>query len=281
MKRLVIASLALVLLGFLILHQLGRMGELSARLAVLRSRAALEKIPRLPPTSIKAPIPLAQPSRKERLDEHIAKAERVMGTVPLLAPEVLFTDFPELETAFLKAKEGDLRLKYAAFFPLAGFTQQQTARFLEISMNGERDWIDLTKLAASRGVTMNDPEIKRLSKERYERRKQEMDSLLGPSGLALREKYRDERPARETLMSLAKASALTDQPMTLDQFNRLAALTTETGVFDNERPLQSLDIFSSSSRGASKILTPEQQQHFELILDARSATLLRALHRRK
>jgi chemotaxis protein histidine kinase CheA len=281
MKRLLLACLVLVGIGLLILHQLGRLAELTPRLARLRAEVALTKITRLPAATTTDVVKSAPPAKSDRLEEMIRNAHKVMGGFPLLHPEDLFSDCPELETAFLRAEEGQLRIEFSGFFARAGLTPQQIDRYLEISMAGERDWIALTKEAAARGVTQSDPAIKLIGHETYLQRKREMEELLGPAGIALREQYNEERPARNALTAMAKASALGSHPITFDQLTRLTAVTTEAGVFDNDRPLQALGLVSGASGKAAQILTPEQQQHFELLIDARQAALLGALHLRR
>jgi hypothetical protein len=281
MKRSLVATFALVGLGLLILHQLGRLEELASRQAQLRREIALEKLGPLPEQVPGATVNPVQPARTARLEEIIRRAPKVMGGVPLPFPEQLFTDFPQLEANFLKAKQADLRLEYGGFFTLARFSPEQIERYLEISLSGERDWIAQSKAAAARGVTLSDPAIKLMGQEGAARRKRELEELLGPAGLALREQYREERPARTALQVMAKATVLNDHALSVDQLNRLAALTTELGVFDNDRPWRAVDLFSGSSGLATEILSPEQQELFELLIDARQAAFLKALDRRR
>lgn len=286
MNRLVRALVILLGICLLIVFQLAILGGLSVKLARLRSETAKEKIRQLPNavgTEMRKPAP--QP-RSKRLDELLSKASKSLanqgpGGIPLLHPEDLFADYPELETTFLKAIEGHLRLKFASFFVRAGLTREQIDRYIEISMAGERDWIALTKEAASRGVPLSDQSIKALGRESANQRKQEMERLLGSSNLALREIFSEEREARNALTKMAAATLSGSNPISSDQLNHLTAMTTEIGLFDSDKVAKNPDIFAEASAKASAILSPEQQQLFDLMIEAGQARFVRAVNRRK
>jgi hypothetical protein len=278
MKRLSIASLLLLGLCLLVFFQLQRLGAMNAPLARLRTEAALGQIPRLPQPA--APAAAAErPARTKRLEELMRTESKALGGVPMLHPEHLFSDYPQLEAVFLNAAEGQLRIEYGGFFALAGFSEEKTAQFLENLMAGERDWITQVKEAQARGVRWEDPSIQLPARERARQRKLELDALLGPEGLATWEKFREERPARDALMAVARTAASGSQPMTFDQLNRLAAVTTELGIFDRDTPIIDSGSLEVSGR-AAEILTPEQQEVFELLVDSRQAGLIRAFLRR-
>jgi len=281
MKRYLIATGVLIGFSLLISVQLGRLEALSPRLSGLRRHDALGHLGPLPAAAAREnvrPLPLG---KSKRLEEIIRRAPKVLGGVPLPMPEALYAEFPQLEADFLKAKKAQLRLDHADFFAEARLTPAQIERYLEISLDGEREWIAQTREAEARGVTLSDPSIKRLGQEGAARRKQELEELLGPEGLARRDKYRDQRESRRALREMAKASVLGDHPLTADQLDHLATMTVEAGVFDGDRPWQAVGFVSGATRKSAGILSPEQQELFELLIDARQAQLLRAFDRRK
>ena len=279
MKRTLFAGIILAVLGLLILNQLGRLEAPLDRLARIRKNVTMERIHPLPQPRSSITRSPAPPDRSQRLKEFAGQADHVMGGIPLLAPADLFNDYPELETSFLKAKEGQLRLDYGTFFMRAGLSPTQIDRFLEISMDGERDWIALSKEAAARGTELSDSDITHLARERAEARERNMKELLGPAGLALRQKFRDERESRFALMQLMKNSVLEIHPLTRDQIDRLNAAIAQTGSFD-EHPLTHSKDFGQTSE-KSGLLNPDQQEILELMLDAKQADVIKKLDRQK
>ena len=278
MKRLLFALVVLAGLVGVIHWQRGRLEAAGSLQGRARREAALAQLTRLPPPS-KAAV-RAKPARTEHLEEIIRKSPKVMGGVPLPFPEQLFDDYPGLQADFLDAKKGQQRLKYAAFFAQEKLTPEQIERFLEISLDGERQWIAQSKAAAARGVELSDPAIKAMGVEGTARRKEQLAALFNADQTARLERYRNEWPTREALTEMVKSAGLGAGAMTPDQFNQLVTLTAEAGVFDNERPLQSVEIISGASRKAAQILTPEQLALYDNYLDARQAIVLRSLVRK-
>lgn len=105
--------------------------------------------------------------------------------------------------------------------------------------------------------------------------------LLGPDRYLQLQAYRetlDSRIGLFCLSALVYTSYATDQPLTLDQMNRLATITTETGVlsYDRARAMPDGPQFERALEQAAKILTPAQMDVFGLLVDQRQIWHARA-----
>ncbi|MCX6953431.1 MAG: hypothetical protein NTV51_14875 [Verrucomicrobia bacterium] len=179
--------------------------------------------------------PKPAPQIPERVTELIAKAPKGPGGVPLVYIEELFADLPALKAAYSKAAAAQQRLGYGQFIRTVGLSPREEARFLEILANREAVWGDIRASATTQGLARNDPVIAQLDEQNFSETERGLRALLGAVRYDQLRQYReglDDRTNLFSLKNLVQTSYRSDHPITLDQMNQLAAITTEAGVFN-------------------------------------------------
>jgi hypothetical protein len=260
------------------------------RPSVVRVRRAAPDKPAESSTTTAPPAsPAGAGELPARVREIIERAPRGPGGVPNVRPEAVFADLPAVKLAFSKAAEGQQRLGYAQFIRTVGLSPAEEQRFIEILANREAVWGDIRATATNQGLRLTDGIVAQMDEKNFAETENNLRVLLGAERYEQLQKYRetlDSRLGLFCLSALVQTSYTTDQPLTLDQMNRLATLTTETGVLSYEQAMKMPNgpDFDRALAEAQKFLTPAQMEVFGLLVDQRqiSHTLSRiAIERRK
>jgi hypothetical protein len=255
--------------------------------ALVRQRMVIVTPPPQPPApAVAAPKPAVvlreSTPRTARLDELIKKAPKVMGGIPLIFPEQIFGDYPELEQAFLDARNGANRLKYGPFFALAKLNEDEIENFCQIVADSETKWAERNKIATEKGLPPSDPSLKEMERAASEEKKIRLATLLGEERSAKLAAYQKDDVA-ETLGSLKNLIAATyhsANPVTPQQVSALSAITSELHVFSYEEAAKNPGVFDQAAQRASQVLAPGQLEVFQLVLDQQHVNVLRYLENR-
>lgn len=279
--KLLLAFAALALAIGYSAYEWWRMQQAEAALAEL-----LRPLPpppvRPPPATVVTVDPPAKPPAEisDRVKTLIAQAPaKGPGGVPLVYVEDLFADVPALKAAYNKAAAAQQRLGYGQFIRTIGLSPQEEARFLEILANREAVWGDIRASATNQGLARNDPAIAQLDERNFAETESGLRALLGDARYDQLQKYRESLDDRNSLLSLrnlVQTSYRTDHPLTLDQMNRLAAITTEGGLFNYTKASTQPVPIGKIEAEALKILHPGQMEVFDLLLDYQQISFGRA-----
>jgi len=203
---------------------------------------------------------------------------RAPGGVPLIHPEDLFEYHAPLKAAWFEAVKGRQWTEYGAFFTNARMNAAEIARFEAIALEHERAMLEIRKTAEARGVPPTDVAIQQIKTNADELRKSRLLALLGEERFRQFGTYERESNARQNLLglwNLVATTFYTDEPVTAAQMNRLAALTTELGMFDPRKAESIPDAFDQLAIKSATILSRRQLEVFDLMLDHQQYSLAR------
>lgn len=211
----------------------------------------------------------------------IAATPKSYGLAPTPRPESLFAEVPALKASFDKAAAAQMRLGYDQFLRTVALSASEEARFLKILADREATWGDVRASATAQGVPLTDPSLAQLDERNMAGTERDLQALLGAERYGQLQQYRETLDARSSLFSLSTLIATsyrTDTPVTLDQINRLAQLTTETGLlnYTKARALPDGVPYERVIAEARKLLTSAQAEVFELLVDHRQISLTRS-----
>lgn len=206
-----------------------------------------------------------------KLETLKAKAPKGPGGVPLIYPEELFDRCPSLREAYLRAKEGHIWLMYGPFFADAGLTKDEMRQFCAICMEREIACLEMRKLLPrSDPASEKSPVRAEMNREAEAQRKAKLVSVLGSDRYSRLEKFEEEIDGRRLILGLHNMVATTyytEQPVSAAQMNQLSALATQWGMFDLAKAATLQDPFGQIAVGAASILSPQQLEIFDLMLD--------------
>lgn len=277
--HLLLASAALLLAAGFCTYEMWRQRSLEFALAEDSRPLPVVAPPRpAPPPSAQVPIPQAAPVARGELSARakaiMEAAKRGPGGIPMVRPEALFADLPNVKLAFSQAAAGHQRLGYAQFIRTAGLSPQEEEKFVGILAHREATWGDIRAGATEQGLDLKDRIVDQLDEKNNTATENDLRGLLGPDRYTQLQQYRDTLDARLGLFSLnalVTTSYATDTPFTLEQMNRLAAISTDAAIFDYEKGLKMPGgpQYDKALAEAQKFLTPRQLEVYGFLIDQR------------
>jgi len=284
MKSAAVFGFSVILLGGSLFLFKGKLDSLR------KARAELASVPRGAPSratfsKLPEPVPDAAKDRKESaeaFDRILASAPRGPNGVPLPQIEALFHYFPSLQQAFLESLRAKRQLDFGQFFASVQMSEDEIRIFGDIMNLREETWAVEAAEASAAGRRIDDAKITAAT----EFRESQLATLLGKQRFEALVEYRKTIQSRHGIISL---SALVNtipsdaSPLSLKSLDRLADLCAENGIFSVDKLIANgaNPDFDQVRSNAAKLLTPEQLEIFDLLLDHQQISYARAQVRSK
>jgi hypothetical protein len=244
-----------------------------------------------------------------RLEEEIGPAmnRQAEGPVALKTPDQLSQegksrepdfvlripfDDPEMQTHALRTLQSGLGLKYAAFYRALGLDAERIAKFESLLAEYEGRKVDIRTVERTRpvdpalavpfdAVTVDgrrvqiamDPSAAKLRRAADADLKQAQIALLGPNGYERLQEFEATAESRTFVGDLVRNLALTAQPLTADQGERLLQ-ALQAGNFQVKIEPEKTE-WSAILAQARPALTPAQFDEFQALASAHKLKVVR------
>ncbi|HXB02968.1 MAG TPA: hypothetical protein VNV15_09155 [Opitutaceae bacterium] len=181
---------------------------------------------------------------------------------------------PELRQLYLKGFVADLYTNWGPLFKQQGLSPDQIDKLNAIQLKLEEEKLDLSALAETEGVSMDDPDISAQAFQDRVEARHEIHSLLGNAGYSAYRTLWKNQSALMQANDLITAESATADPLTAQQTGQLTQILADASTRDKSNFVVYGTVnWQTAMPRVQAVLTPAQYEALQVMQAQKAAQL--------